>query len=251
MRPWVGLVAVAGLLALLGRLKLLYFYSTFGVELGSLDLSVRDQMFESWFVAQNLLFTLLLWWIALKTRASWVICVAVIHALLPIATHYAFIYHEAPLAAFLIDYRHTLLKLVPFVVLLLVWVFQPRQREVLSSLRSPLPLAGNVLLAIVLCSWGVSAAKHFGSFDANLVLRDPATHLSRVRLVTADRVPGLEPPAEAYLLHVNHESLVLWDPTGFDYGRSRDLRTFVVPRRSVEWVEATKSFSVQPGNRFL
>jgi hypothetical protein len=251
MWPWVGLATTAVVLLFLGRLKLLYYFSAFGVGLGSLDLTFRDQLFESWFIAQNLLFTLLLWWVALKTRALWVTCVAVTHALLPIATHYAFVFHEAPVAAFLIDYRHTLLKLVPFAVLLFVYIFQPRHREALSSLRSPLPRAGNVLLAIVLLSWAVSAAKHFGSYDANLVLRDPATHLSRLRLVLTDRASSLEPPPDTYLLHANHQTLVLWDPAGFDYGHSRDVRTLIVPREAVEWIEATRSFDVQPGKRFL
>jgi hypothetical protein len=251
--PLVGGVAAVGGLYVLGRLKSLYYYQTFGVDIGSLDLDFWDHVFESWFTAQNLLFLVLLWWIALKTRSIWIACIAAVYALIPMASHYAFVFHDSAAAAFLIGYRHTLLKLIPFAVLIVVWAFFPRHRGVLKDLSLPIPPVGLVLFTVIALAWAISAAKHFGSFDANLVTRDPAAHLVRVRLGSGFG-PTRPPAEELYVLHASRESVILWDHTGFngtDSGSVPSIRTLVVPRSAVEWIEGRKTFRVQPGNRFL
>jgi hypothetical protein len=244
-----GAAAATAGLWVLGRLKLVYYYSTFGVDVGSLELTFADQLFESWFTAQNVLFVVLLWWIALKTRAVWVAAIALAHALIPIASHYAFVYHDLAPAGFLIRYRHTLLKLVPFAALGLILVFQPGHRRTLRDLRPPLPPAGSVLFAVIVLSWAISSAKHFGSFDAQLALREPAAHLARVRLASSS-IPAPHPD-ELYVLHAGADRVVLWDSTGFRYGETDRIRTLVVSRSTIEWLEGHKAFQIQPANRFL
>lgn len=242
-------VGVVAFLWVLGRLKMLYYFGAFGVGLGSLELTPIKFWFESWFVAQNTVFVAMLCWLALKTRIRWVAGLALLHALIPLAAHYAFAFHGSAAAELLIDYRHTLLKLLPFAGLAAVWLFRPGQRRELASLRSPLSPAGSVLFVIVLASWSISTAKHFGSFDANLAMRDPSAHLTRVRLAPGSGIPAAA--NEYFLLHANRDTLLLWDTGAFVYGESTELRTLAVSRSTVEWVEATRRFAVQPGGRFL
>ena len=234
-------------LYVLGRLKSVYYYGTFGLDPQELGLDFQDYLFESWFPAQNVLFLILLWWIALKTRSRWVALVAVAHALIPIAAHYAFLDHDAAAAAFLIRYRHTLLKLVPFAVLVAVWTLMPYRRTALRSLAPPVPPAGLALFAIVALAWSISTAKHSGGFDGNLVLSEPEAHLPRARL----GVSGPHGSTEFHVLRAGPDSVALWDPSGFVYGRTDEVRTLVVPRSTVEWIGRRRAAQVQPGNRFF
>jgi hypothetical protein len=238
LRLAAAMAAAVALCAFLGRLKLLYYYKSFGVDLGLLAPGTGELLFESWFVVQNLLFVLLFWWVALKSRALWVGILAVLHALIPIAAHYAFLAHETAWARFLIDYRHTLMKLLPFAALGLVWLLQSDRREALRSARPPLPAAGMALFALVALAWSISTAKHCGSFDANLVLREPASQLPRVTL----------PECDGFLLRADEERLLLWEPEGFDGG---EIRTRIVPRSEIDEVELVRPHQVQPGNRYL
>ena len=248
---WLAaLPALAGFAYVLGRLKLSYYFGTFGVDLPP-SIATGDLLYESWFVLQNTLFVMLLWWIALKTREVWVSCVAVFHALLPIVAHYAFLSHERALAAWLIDYRHTLLKLLLFVVLILVWLFHPARRAELRRLTPPLPPAGMALFAIVLFAWGISAAKHFGSYDANLAMLRPDDHLMQVTLYGQDGNEIGDPAATLYLIHAGPEWVIVWDPGEFRYGISRVVRILSVPAKGVKRWEGRRGFGVQPGGRFL
>lgn len=249
----LGVLPTVALLYALGRLKLLYYYRTFGVDPGGLELTFQDYLFESWFTAQNVLFFLVLWWVVAKTRSLWLASVGIAYSLIPIASHYAFEFGQGWPSSLLIDYRHTLLKLVPFAVLAGVWLFRPSQRPALRELTWRLPRAGRVLFALVTLAWAISSAKHFGSFDANRAIRDPERFLVRVQLG-----PGVDPSIretsardDLYLLHSNRLQLVLWDRTGFRYGTSSQIRTLVVPRSAVDWVESRKRFEIQPGSQFL
>ena len=132
----------------------------------------------------------------------------------------------------------------------LVWLLEPRRRTELRSLRPPVGRAGMILFAIVALSWSISTAKHSGSFDANLALRDPASHLSRVRFDPAGTASIPRPSGDCFLLHANRESYVLWDPGGFLDGQG-EIRTLIVPRSAVEWIDARRRFQLQPGDRFL
>jgi hypothetical protein len=250
MTRWiVGAAAVVALLWTLGRLKLLYYFAAFGVGLDAVEPTLLDQLFESWFVMQNLAFAGLLWWIALKTRSIWVVAVAVVHALIPITSHYAFAVHEWVAAGFLIDYRHTLLKFVPFIVLAIVWFGRPSDRGGLRQLTPPMSPGGLVLAAIVLVSWGVSMAKHSGSFDAQQVMRRPGLHLSNVELSPSSELPTTS--GELFLLHTSPSSVLLWDAGGFEFGRSTEVRTLIVPRSSVVWIAVRRVFQLQLGGQLL
>ena len=249
IRWLVAAAAAVALFWLLGRLKLLYFLAAFGVSLGTVEPTLRDQLFESWFVAQNLAFAGLLWWIALKTRSAWVAAVAVLHGLIPIASHYAFMLTESAAAEWLIRYRHTLLKFVPFVVLAVVWATRPAERRALRDLTLPLPGAGRALAVVLLVSWGISMAKHSGSFDAQQAMRRPTLHLARVQFSSSSEMPAVSD--RLFQLYAGPRTLVLWDAGGFVYGRSTEVRTLVVPRSSVVWIDARSTFQLQPGGQYF
>ena len=203
----------------LGRLKILYYFKAFGIGPPSLELNAGDLVFESWFVLQNLLFFALVCWVVLKTRLAWTIPVALGYALLPIAAHYAFMGGDG--WTWLIRYRHTLLKLIPFLLPAIVWVAYPRYRARLKELSSPVAPAGLVLFGIIALSWGISTAKHFGSYDANLALKWPEASLVSVRLdPSVESEIGIAPGGLLYLLHAGRRQLILWDPAGFTYGVS-------------------------------
>jgi hypothetical protein len=249
----LGCVSAFALLYVLGRLKLLYFHQAFGVDLASLELALGDYLFESWFTAQNLLFFVLVWWIVLKTRSVWAGCLGVAYALIPLSSHYAFAFPDSWLAALLIGYRHTLLKLIPCAMLAGLWLCGPTHRKALRDLSWPVPPAGRALFALITLAWAVSSAKHFGSFDANRAMQYPGAYLLRVQLGPAAD-PSIREASqhdELYLLHANADRLILWDRTGFTYGSTSEIKTLVVPRSAVEWLEGRKQFQVQPGSRFL
>ena len=112
--------------------------------------------------------------------------------------------------------------------------------------------AGLALFALITIAWSISVSKHSGSFDANLAIRDPGDYLSRIRLKIddPDRLPDLpRAGAELYLVYSDERVLIVWDRS--ERNLSGDMRTFVVLRDSVEWMEVRRSFRVQPGNRFL
>jgi hypothetical protein len=235
-------------------LKTVYYFKAFGIGVGVLDLSGGDYLLESWFVVQNVLFFVLLWWIALRTRLRWVGAVGACYSLIPIASHYAFAFHDSPLASFLIQYRHTLLKLIPFGVLVVVWSLHPQRREPLKTLRWTRGPGAAALCALITLAWAVSTSKHCGSFDANLALSRTADHLAKVRIrssvgTDAERFPGDD--AELYLLYAGETTLVVWDRSNFRYGSSTEIRTWILDRSSVDWIEVTAAFDVQPGRQFL
>jgi len=235
-------------------LKTVYYFKAFGIGVGILDLSGADYLLESWFVVQNVLFFVLLWWVALRTRLRWVAAVGACYSLIPIASHYAFAFHDSPAALFLIQYRHTLLKLVPFIVLVAVWWLHPNRRKPLYEVRSIRSPAAVALCALITLAWAISTSKHFGSFDANLALSRTADHLAKVRIrssvgADAGRFPGEN--AELYLLYAGEKTVVVWDRSGFRYGSSTEIHTWVLERNSIDWIEVTATFGVQPGRQFL
>jgi len=234
---------------LLGRLKTFYYFHAFGVGLDLVQMSATDHAVESWFVLQNLLFFALMLWVAIRSRLAWVWCVALFHGLIPIAAHYAFVFEGRAPADWLIQYRHTLLKGIPFLVLLIVWWSYPRLRASLREIRWPYGLATGMLLGLVLTSWAISTAKHFGSFDAQMALRWPERHLTQVRIDAELGAPGSD--AELYLLHANPETLVIWDRTDYVDPATHDVRFLLVPRDGVTWIEGRRTFQVQPGSQFL
>lgn len=238
------ILAVAGMIPLaylLGWLKTLYYFNTLGVDAAWIEQTTGERFVESWFVLQNTLFFALIWWIAIKSRWWPAVALAIVHALIPLASHYAFAFPQSGPAAFLIDYRHTVLKLLPFAALALLWWLRPHSREELKRAHWPHGLPAALLFALIVVSWSLSAAKHFGSYDANRALRWPERHL------TAITIHGDEPVKDRlFLLHANRDSLVLWDRQA-----TTEPRIVVVPRSEIDWLESTKEFSVQPGAQFL
>ena len=251
MNKAIGVVVLFAVAYGLGWLRSLYYFKAFGVGLGLLDLSWRDLMLESWLVLQNVLFFVVLWWIVLRARLVWAGLVALLHALIPIASHYAFALDGWRAAGWLIDYRHTLLKLIPFTVLAAVWWLHRDRRVALRDLSWPHGRAALALFGVVTLAWAVSTAKHSGSFDANLALRSPDVHLSRVELGPAGVAAPVHGDGNLYLLYADRQVLVVWDRSGFVFGSSRELRVLTLRRRDVEWFEARTIFRVQPGDMYL
>jgi hypothetical protein len=248
-----GVALLAAVACLLGWVKTVYYFHAFGLRLSPRELSLADHAGESWFVLQNVLLFLGLWWIVIRTRQLWAAAVGLLHAAIPIGAHYAFAVVDWAPAAWLIHYRHALLKLLPFAVLAGVWLFQPRLRPRLRSFawdHGGGPLA---LLAVVTFCWSLSAAKHFGSYDAQLALLAPDDHLLRVRIPDgASRVAGPAAGGERlYLLHSDENRLVLWDGAGFVYGSSAALRIVIVSREALPWFEGRRALQLQPGSQFL
>lgn len=244
MRLLLALGLLAGLAWLSGWLKTLYYFTAFGVDLGLLELGTGDYLRESWFVLQNLAFFLLMWWVALRSRSRFILGVAGLYSLLPIAAHYAFAF-DGSWADALIRYRHTLLKLVPFAVLVLAWLLLRGRRQALRSLAWPYGRAATLLWGLVIVSWTISAAKHFGSFDAQRALRDPDRFLSRVRVEPAPR-----PAGDWYLLASGSAEVVLWRRP--ESGESTDSVHVTILRRSdLEVLELQRRRQIQPGNQFF
>src|SRR5215831_10500673 len=98
----------------LGWLQYFYYFDTFGIRIAAVELSVQDYLLNSWFVVENVLFFLILAWVVIKTPRWWSFVVGVAYFLIPIAAHYGFFYPGWWGADFLIEYRHTLLKFIPF-----------------------------------------------------------------------------------------------------------------------------------------
>jgi hypothetical protein len=253
---WVGLVTAVAYC--LGWLKTLYYFDAFGVGLSALELSPKDYLFESWFVLENAIFFLLLAWIVVTSGRVWLWTVGLIYSLVPIAAHYAFLDPDQPLLRELILYRHTILKMVPFVVLIgLCLVDLVRKRPLLKAaneLRWSHGQGALVVFVLVVAAWSISVAKHFGSFDANRAMLWPDEYLARVSL----RVKEPNTPAsgadgsELYVVFENEHRLFLWDRSGFTFGNpGGSIKMLTVPRDAVLSMQTTKPHRVQIGSLFF
>ena len=134
-----------------------------------------------------------------------------------------------------------------------LWLFGQTHRKALRDLSWPVPRAGRALFVLITLAWAVSSAKHFGSFDANRAMQHPGEYLLRVQLGRAvdPSIRDASERDELYLLHANRDRMLLWDRTGFAFGSTPEIKTLVVPRSAVEWIEGRKPFQVQPGSQFL
>lgn len=242
---WPGAVLpLVAFALLLGWLKILYYYAAFGVELGLLDLDAVDYLRESWFVWQNLAFFVLAWWVALAVRRIWVVAAALLYSLIPIAAHYAFAF-EGAVASALIHHRHTLLKLIPFALLIVAWLVHGDRRGALRGHGLRFGRAAALLYVLVAASWAISAAKHFGSYDALRAMQAPDAYLSRVEI---EGIAGEE--GRWYLLAAGPDEVVLWRRP--DAGAQADcVEVRVVPRESVPSLRLSRRRQVQPGGRYL
>jgi hypothetical protein len=247
-------VTGVGVAYLLGWLRNLYYYQTLGVEPYVAERGLAGTLLDSWFVLQNVGFFLLLWWVVVRLRIVWATLVGLLYSLLPIAAHYAFAFHENRVALGLIHYRHTLLKLLPFVLLVVAWRFYPKQRRSLVRLDWPYGRGGLVLCALIALAWSVSTAKHSGGFDANRALCWPETYLQRV---VVEPRPGYRIPpqlvdnSDVFVIHLGQRDLVLWDRSRFEFRPGAAVQLYVVPRAAVQWIETREEFQVQTGRQFL
>ena len=242
------LAAAAGLAfaGLLGWLKILYYLRTFGIDPALAPSTPGECLRESWFVVQNLGFLLLMGWVALRSRrVAWIV-VLVLYALIPLASHYAFGSPDLYSARLLIAYRHTLLKLVPFVALTVALLVDPNRRVALSRWPTGLRTPAAVLIVLAGASWGISAAKHFGSFDANLAISDPDRFMPRMRLERAAPFAAAGAGDELFLVTASRDSLFLLAPAAGD-----EVRVLVVPRTDAQRLESAVKHRVQPGSQFL
>jgi hypothetical protein len=246
-----GLAAVA---YSLGWLKTLYFFQAFGIGLSSLQLSVQDYLFESWFVLENVFFFLLFSWCAVKTARWWVVALVLLYGLLPIASHYAFLASGHGFAELLIKYRHTLLKFLPLAVFLFGWIVDRSAFRKLKDLSWPYGEAAFVLYVVVILAWSISTAKHFGSYDANSVQRSPDRYLSHAKIHFAASLSE-KPLADTNDLYVIYETpsrYFLWNHDGFKFGHSdAKLHLTLIEKDKIEWIEIWKSFQVQQASLFF
>ena len=261
---WVGLVTAVAYC--LGWLKVFYYFDAFGIGLQGLELSPTDYLFESWFVLENVAFFILLAWLVIHSRhwAMWI--VGVVYALVPILSHYAFLYPHNALAVFLISYRHTILKIVPFVVLIVLVIAEwavPAEPErsgrglVATSMRHlawPYSHGALAVFVMVIAAWSISTAKHFGSYDANQAMLSPDEYLPRV---TVELKPGEASRtnltgSELFLLFANQRQLFIWDRSGFSFSPGPSaVKILVVPRQDVRVLALTKPHYIQRGSLYL
>jgi hypothetical protein len=240
----------------LGWLQAFYYFDTFGIRLASVEMSPQDYLLNSWFVIENVVFFVILIWVIVNRPRWWSVTIGVGYFLIPIAAHYSFFAPDWRAAQFLIDYRHTLLKFIPFVVLGGVVLFDWLRGSPAPGTVIQLSWAHSkgmfVLVVIIVGAWSVSVAKHFGSFDANLELRHPERMLASVRLHTAPEVglpEALTSSAALYLVHATATQLFIWDSAGFTFGqRDQSVTIYVIARDKIQWFETTKSLQIQRGS---
>ena len=239
----------------LGWLQAFYYFDTFGVRLAAVEMSPQDYLLNSWFVVENVVFFLILIWAILTMPRWWTVLLGVAYFFIPIGSHYAFFHPHVWGANFLIEYRHTLLKFIPFGLLIAVGLLNGvdslRRRTSITSLSGPQGRLGFVLVAVLVGAWSVSVAKHFGSYDANLELRYPDRMLSRIRLhlsTEAGEAAALMQADGLYLVHATPSQLFVWNSEGFSYGQpNQKVSVYVIARDKVRWFETDKRFQVQRG----
>lgn len=240
----------------LGWLQAFYYFDSFGIRLASVEMAPQDYLLNSWFVVENVLFFLILIWVILKTPRWWSYLIGVLYFMIPIAAHYAFFAPDRWGANFLIEYRHTLLKFIPFsllgAVMLHDWLRGSRPFGNAIEVSWPHGNGLFVLLVIIVAAWSVSVAKHFGSFDANLELRYPSRMLAKVQLRAAPDVVGgaaFEQMSDLYLVHATPTQLFVWNSTGFTFAApDQKVTIYVIARSKLEWFETSKSFLIQRGS---
>ena len=170
----------------LGWIKTSYYFRSFGIGLESVEYSIQDYLFASWYVLQNVMFFVLLLWIAAIAQRKWIYAVVILYLPLPYLTDLSYSHLNSPtwgwLFAPLAGIPHSILKFVPFLVLVVVIGINKEIRARFQESSWPHGNFALVVLSIVAIAWSISAAKHFGTSDANYILRNPAKTLLRAKL---------------------------------------------------------------------
>lgn len=245
-----AVASFASFAALVGWLKMVYFFRPFGVSPAALDPGWVGTSFESWYVVQNLVYFTWIVWLVVQTRRFTLALVAVVYSLIPLVTHYAFLHYDRAWVRWWVDHQHTWLKLVPLLLLAVVVASWVRGRPLDWRWRHG--AAGLVLLGIVAGSWGLSAAKHFGSYDAERILHRPEELLPRVELSWKASPPaGWEAGRRLFLLHEDGQTVVVVEFTTGTGWERRAPRVHAIPRAELRHLVVSPRTAVQPGGQYL
>ena len=247
---FAGGASLISFAALLGWIKTVYFLKPFGLSTAALDQSWASAALASWYVVQNVVYFAAILWLALQTRRVWLSLVALVYALIPLTTHYAFLGYERAWIRGWVDHQHTWLKLIP--TLLLVGVVVNRVRGRTVDWRWRHGAAGLALAGLVVGSWGLSAAKHFGSYDAERILHRPEELLPRVELSWKDPPPdSWDAGKPVFLLHEDSRVVVAVEfRSGTGWAR-RTPRIHTISRSELRQVVVAPRVTVQPGGQYL
>ncbi len=277
------LTALAAIAYSLGWLKTFSYFATFGIAPSSIDLTVQDYLFESWFVVENVLFFVLFSWILqagfrLKLPKLWkciwcslLAALGILYLMLPYGTDLAFGHLNCWSAKWLVSHYYSLLKFSPFAVYgLLVLIvglmayfahreWDMRWNTIWKTLGDLFPLRMGswnhlqVFYIVVLLAWSISLAKHIGAIDGKNRLLYPAQNFPLVTFHISPSIPQLKflEGNNLYLLHESPKKYFAWDHTSFVFGEGQKARILVIPRESVEWVEASKELKIEPGAMFF
>ena len=247
----------------LGWIKTLYYFSTFGIGLESLELTPQDYLFASWYTVENLMFFLLLLWIvAVSGRLRpwwrlWPWSFVAVYLLVPFLTEWSYGHLHSGIFRYLVDNPHSILKFLPFIVLILVILIH---RDTIPRLRESSWPHGNfafALLLIVAVAWSISAAKHIGSSDAKRALRYPEANLLHVQVHFAETAMELKPiesRQKLYMLYFSPHHCIVLDLADYDIEKDQGkdestspIHVFDVPRENVRLVDGTRKIQMSAG----
>jgi hypothetical protein len=240
----------------LGWIRSFYYFGAFGVGLESTELSVQDYLFASWYTVENVLFFVLLLWVAVIAQRKWVYAIAAVYLPIPYVIDLSYSYLSSPiwggLVRWFVNVPHSVLKFLPFVLLFVVFGVGKNTRERFKEYSWPHGNFAFVVLSIVVVAWSVSAAKHFGTSDANRILRDPGKYFLRVNPRVSESAPSLkalEYRQSLYLLYYSQHRCILFDTTGFAFGqRDAHVTLFYVPTEKIDMVEGLRAVQLDPGH---
>lgn len=242
---FAGSAIFVGFAVLLGWLKTLYFLKPFGLSPAATGF---EYLLESWYVLQNLAYFAAILWLVIQTRRLVLAVVALVYAMIPLATHYLFLLYDRGWARIWIDHQHTWLKGIPAVLLAGLIIARVRGVRVDRCWRHG--RAGWALLALVVGSWGVSAAKHFGSYDAERILHRPDELLPRVALAWKGSPPAGWGPGPRHLLLERPGTVVVVELAEGPRWRRRTPLTRSIPRSEIRQLEVSPPRGVQPGGQW-
>lgn len=211
-----GLTVLAAIAYSLGWLKTLSYFETFGIELPSVDLTIQDYLFESWFVVENVLFFVIFCWVLqascrldlannLSKGVRFILLVAAggAYLMLPYKTDAAFEHvNRCGQVSYVYSHYYSWLKFAPLVAYLLlvlatmgvlhsqlgawagVWPkLWPKLEDLFRlRLRARIRVGNHLLIGfiVVALGWSISLAKHVGAIDGKDRLLCPANYFPEV-----------------------------------------------------------------------
>jgi hypothetical protein len=241
----------------LGWVKSLYYYATFGVGLESLELSPQDYLFASWYTLENVLFFVLLVFVAALSGRLWPWLFVALYLPIPFLTEWSYGHLDWGVCKYLTENPHSILKFLPFIVLILVICIH---RDTVARFRECSWTHGNfalALLLIVVLAWSISAAKHIGSSDAKRALHNPEANLLLVNLYSLDSATELkwfESKPKLYMLYLSAHRCIVLDLSNYDMDRDQSMdesltyiRVIDIPRENVRLVYGIHHIQMSAG----